>query len=211
MKDFSGIKNIIFDLGAVIIPINFTLTFNAFASLSQLSVEEIQIRYQSSTLFVEFEKGMVGNFQFISGVRELLNLSASISDQQIIDSWNALLLPIPAERIHRIQELSQRYRVFLLSNTNPIHINEVQSILYKNTEIARLEDVFEKAWYSYDLGLIKPGIAIYTTVLNQKKLDASETVFLDDNSDNVAGALAADIHALLVDDNNTLLELLKHA
>jgi len=211
MKDFASIKNIIFDLGAVIIPINFSLTFKAFASLSQLSIEEIQLRYQSSTLFIDFEKGIVGNYHFLLGVRKLLNLSASISDEQIVDAWNALLLQIPAERVQRIQELSQNYRVFLLSNTNPIHITEVQSILYKNTQVARLEDVFEKVWYSYDLGLIKPGIDIYTTVLQQKQLKASETVFLDDNTDNVAGANAAGIHALLVDDNNTLLELLKHA
>lgn len=211
MKDFSGVKNIIFDLGAVIIPIDFSLTFNAFASLSKLPVEEIKLRYQSSVLFADFEKGIIGNYQFLTGVRELLNLSVSISDQQIVDAWNALLLQIPAERVHRIQELSKSYRVFLLSNTNPIHIAEVQAILYKNTQIHRLEDIFEKAWYSYDLGLIKPGVDIYTTVLKQKQLKAAESVFLDDNADNISGADAAGITALLVDDHKTLLELLKHA
>lgn len=211
MKDFSSVKNIIFDLGAVIIPIDFTLTFSAFASLSQLPVEEIQLRYQASNLFVDFEKGLIGNYQFLSGVRGLLNLSAFISDQQIVDAWNALLLQIPAERIHRIQELSKSYRIFLLSNTNPIHIAEVQAILYKNTQVNRLEEIFEKAWYSYDVGLIKPGVDIYTTVLKQKELKASETVFLDDNADNIAGAHATGINALLVDDRNTLLELMKHA
>lgn len=211
MKDFSSVKNIIFDLGAVIIPINFSLTFNAFASLSQLPVEEIQLRYQSSTLFIDFEKGIIGNYQFVSGVRALLNLPDSITDQQIVDAWNALLLQIPAERVQRIQELSKKYRVFLLSNTNPIHIAEVQSILYKNTGLHRLEEIFEKAWYSYDLGLIKPYVDIYTAVLVQKQLNASETVFLDDNLDNIAGATAAGIKALPVDDTNTLLALLKHA
>ena len=211
MKDFTRIKNIIFDLGAVIIPIDFSLTFRAFASLSNLPLEEIQSRYQASTLFVEFEKGIIGNFQFLVGVRQLLELSDSITDQQLVDAWNALLLEIPAERVHRIQELSKQYRVFLLSNTNPIHIAEVQSILYRNTQIAQLEAIFEKAWYSYDLGLIKPGIAIYQKVLEQKQLAAAETIFLDDSVDNVAGAVAAGIQALLVDEHTSLLELLKHA
>lgn len=211
MKDFSGIKNIIFDLGAVIIPIDFSLTFQSFAELSALSPAEIQSRYQSSTLFTDFEKGYIGNFQFVVGVRQLLNLSTTISDQQIIDAWNALLLPIPAERIRRIQQLSASYRLFLLSNTNPIHITEVQAILHRNTQVAQLENIFEKVWYSYDIGLIKPHVEIYTTVLNQKQLKASETVFLDDNADNIAGAKAAGIHALLVDAEHSLLELLKHA
>lgn len=211
MKDFSAIKNIIFDLGAVIIPIDFLLTFRAFASLSNLPVEEIQLRYQSSTLFVDFEKGYIGNYQFLTGVRQLLNLSESISDQQIVDAWNALLLPIPAERVQRIQQLSNTYRVFLLSNTNPIHISEVQAILYQHTQVAQLENIFEKVWYSYDLGLIKPGVEIYKAVLDQKQLNAAETVFLDDNADNIAGAKTAGINALLVDANNSLLELLKHA
>ncbi|MGN6645104.1 MAG: HAD family hydrolase [Cytophaga sp.] len=211
MKDFSNIKNIILDLGAVIIPIDFSLTFQAFASLSGLSIQEIEQRYKSSNLFIDFEKGIIGNYQFLCGVRVLLNLPSSISDQQITDAWNALLLPIPMDHIKRIQELASTYRLFLLSNTNPIHIAEVQAILYKYTQVSRLEKLFEKVWYSYDLGLIKPGVDIYKTVLMQKQLTEQETVFLDDNADNVAGAKQAGIHALLVDEQSTLIELMKHA
>lgn len=211
MKDFSGIKNIIFDLGAVIIPIDFEKTFQAFSALSALPVHEIKRRYQSVSLFVDFEKGVIGNFAFLQELRRLLEVDAAVSDQQLIDAWNTLLLPIPKERTDRIKALAANYRLFLLSNTNPIHIKDVNRILTECTQIPALEHLFETTWYSYDLGLIKPGTDIYKTVLQLKALQAHETVFLDDNADNIAGARAVGIDALHVTESQSLLELLKHA
>jgi FMN phosphatase YigB (HAD superfamily) len=211
MKDFSAIKNIVFDLGAVIIPIDFEKTFNAFSNLSSLSVEEIKHRYQSTSLFINFEKGIIGNFAFLKELRVLLEADSEITDQQLIDAWNTLLLPIPKERIDRIKVLASTYRLFLLSNTNPIHIKDVNRILFECTQVPALEYLFETTWYSYDLGLIKPGIEIYKTILQIKELQANETVFLDDNADNIAGAKSAGICALHVTVEEHLLEQLKHA
>ncbi|WP_018343015.1 HAD family hydrolase [Cytophaga aurantiaca] len=211
MNDFTSIKNIIFDLGAVIIPIDFEKTFQAFATLSSLPVEEIKRRYQSTSLFIDFEKGIIGNFTFLQKLRSLLEVNDTTSDQQLIDAWNTLLLPIPQERIDRIKLLASDYRLFLLSNTNPVHIKDVNRILYECTQVSALEQLFETTWYSYDLGLIKPSTEIYETVLQLKELKASETVFLDDNADNIAGALATGIHALHVTEEHHLLEQLKHA
>jgi FMN phosphatase YigB (HAD superfamily) len=211
MKDFSAIKNIVFDLGAVIIPIDFEKTFNAFSILSSLPAEEIKNRYQSTTLFINFEKGIIGNFTFLKELRVLLEVDATITDQQLIDAWNTLLLPIPKERIDRIKVLASTYRLFLLSNTNPIHIKDVNRILFECTQVPALEHLFETTWYSYDLGLIKPGIEIYKTILHIKELQANETVFLDDNEDNIAGARSAGIYALHITAEGHLLEQLKHA
>jgi len=211
MKDFSIIKNIVFDLGAVIIPIDFEKTFQAFSILSKLPVEEIKRRYQSTSLFVEFEKGIIGNFTFLKELRILLEVDNTVSDQQLIDAWNTLLLPIPKERIDRIKILASTYRLFLLSNTNPIHIKDVNRILFQCTEVPALENLFETAWYSYDLGLIKPHATIYETILQVKELKANETVFLDDNTDNITGALSVGIYALHVTEEQQLLEHLKHA
>ena len=154
MKDFSSIKNIVFDLGAVIIPIDFEKTFQAFSTLSKISVEEIKRKYQTSSIFQEFEKGIIGNYTFIQELRTLLEVNNTTSDQQLIDAWNALLLPIPKERIDRIKVLASSYRLFLLSNTNPIHIKDVNRILIECTEVPALENLFETTWYSYDLNQI---------------------------------------------------------
>ncbi len=211
MKDFSNIKNIIFDLGAVIIPIDFEKTFHAFSLLSRLPVDEIKRRYQSASLFVDFEKGLIGNFTFLQQLRRLLEAESTVSDQQLIDAWNTLLLPIPPERVDKIKALASNYRLFLLSNTNPIHIKDVNRILFECTGVPALEHLFETTWYSYDIGLIKPSTDIYKTVLQIKELKANETVFLDDNADNIAGALSVGIDALHVTESHSLLELLKHA
>lgn len=211
MKDFSSIKNIVFDLGAVIIPIDFEKTFQAFSTLSKISVEEIKRKYQTSSIFQEFEKGIIGNYAFIQELRTLLEVNNTTSDQQLIDAWNALLLPIPKERIDRIKVLASSYRLFLLSNTNPIHIKDVNRILIECAEVPALENLFETTWYSYDLGLIKPDTSIYETILRIKELKANETVFLDDNADNIKGALSTGISALHVTEQQHLLEQLKHA
>lgn len=211
MTSFTGIKNIIFDLGAVIIPIDFEKTFEAFARLSHLPKTVVKSRYAASTLFTDFEKGLIGNFSFLQQLRALLNVPDPVTDQQLIDAWNALLFPIPAERIARIQALASSYRLFLLSNTNPIHIHEVQRILYASTRVDCLERLFEHTWYSYDLGLIKPHASIYENVLQRKNLLAHETVFLDDNTDNITGAAQVGIHTIHITEESGLLETLKHA
>ncbi len=211
MNRFSNIKNIILDLGAVIIPIDFEHTFRAFSMLSKIPVEEIKSRYQQSSLFVDFEKGLIGNFAFLRELRLLLNLEPTISDQLLIDAWNALLLPIPEERINRILDLTDTYRIFILSNTNPIHIKKVNEILYDFAGLPALEEVVEHTFYSYDLGLIKPDPSIYTRTLSQFNLKATETIFLDDNADNITGAESVGIHAVLVTEQLSLLDILKDA
>jgi FMN phosphatase YigB (HAD superfamily) len=211
MTDFKHIKNIIFDLGAVIIDIDFEKTFHVFSELSSLPIHEVAKRYHSATFFSDFEKGLIGNYTFVQNVRELLQLPIVISDQQIIDAWNKLLITIPTDRIDRIKVLSKKYRLFLLSNTNPVHIYEVNNILHKTNGIDRLERLFETTWYSYDLGLIKPHVSIYERVLSDKLLNAEETVFLDDNAENIHGALKTGIKALHVQGTNDLIELLKYA
>ena len=95
MDEFKHIKNIIFDLGAVIIPIDFEKTFCAFSNLSGIPVDEIKTRYLNATLFVDFETGLIGNFAFLQGLRLLLNMDQTISDHELRNAWNALLLDIP--------------------------------------------------------------------------------------------------------------------
>jgi putative hydrolase of the HAD superfamily len=205
----STIRNIVFDLGAVIIPIDFQRTFQAFSAISNLSVESLAYKYHSSEFFVEFEKGLIGNYVFIQHLRKLLDLSGNVEEKSIIEAWNKLLFPIPKERIQRIQELGKKYNLYLLSNTNPIHIKEVNTILKKSSGVSFLEDLFIHTYYSYDIGLIKPSTAIYEHVLNTSQLIANETLFLDDNFDNIQSALSIGIQAVHVTESMDMLSILK--
>ncbi|MCU0417250.1 MAG: HAD family phosphatase [Cytophagaceae bacterium] len=191
---------LLFDLGAVIIPIDFSKTFRAFATLSGKSTEEIQqlyLHHQEDT-FLAFEKGQIGNHQFFNQVRSLLQLSPTITNDQVVAAWNALLLDIPKERIERLQKLQQQHTLCLLSNTNPIHIQEVNRILYKCTGVAMLEDLFSHTFYSYDMGLVKPFPDIYRYVSHHQDCPLNTITFFDDHPDNVKGAAAVGIHSVTI-------------
>ena len=207
--DFSSIKNIIFDLGGVIINIDFQYTFEAFARLGNTDILSTLKKFDSLEVFKRYEKGEFSDAE----LRKLLKkeFNTELSDVQIDEAWNALLLDIPRERIDLIQRLKQNYQVFLLSNTNNIHIEEVNKILYRSTGLNSLDQLFHTAYYSYKMNMAKPEAEIYQYVLKEQGLNPGETVFIDDNKDNISGAQQAGIRTIRVEAPNTILDLLKNA
>jgi glucose-1-phosphatase len=114
-----GIKNIIFDLGGVILNIDYNRTANAFRQLGCENFDELYSQQKQSGLFDEFETGKISPQAFIN---ELLRvLPKGISAKQVIDAWNAMLIDLPKVRLEKLLEHKQNYRTFLLSNTNAIH------------------------------------------------------------------------------------------
>ncbi len=129
------------------------------------------------------------------------------ADEVIDTAWNTILLDLPVERVKRIQELQGKYRLFLLSNTSPIHIRRVNEIL-TGLGLPVLEDLFERVFYSYEVRLAKPSPEIYSYVLEEAGLKANETAFLDDNYANIQGALSVGIQAVHVQKPLTILDYL---
>lgn len=144
---------------------------------------------------------------FLNQVRHIAN-GSNWPDEHIIDAWNTLLLDIPADRIELLQELNKNYRLFLLSNTSPIHIRKVNQILFETAGISDLNELFEKVYYSYELGCMKPDAIIYEKVLEDASILPEESLFLDDNADNIAGALAAGINSIHVEHPLTIRDYL---
>ncbi len=207
--DFKKIKNIIFDLGDVIINIDPPRTYQAFADLKGITLEETYKIVDDNAFFDKYDKGHFSDQGFIDYVREKLEVSNS--DQEIVAAWNALLLDMPKERIERIQELSKKYTIYLLSNTCSLHIIEVNNILYKSAGVKDLKDLFTTAYFSFDLGLRKPDKTIYIKVLDDANIKADETLFLDDNLQNIEAAQSLGIHCIHVQKPTTMLEYLKDA
>jgi epoxide hydrolase-like predicted phosphatase len=141
-------------------------------------------------------------------VREILNFP-DLSDEAIDTAWNSLLLDLPPERVELLRRLATRYRLFLLSNTSSIHITQVNKILEASTGVGQLEDLFETVFLSYEMGLMKPDIRIYQQVLDKAGLKAEETLFLDDNADNIRSAAQLGIETIHVQKPVTILEYLK--
>lgn len=205
---FSEIKNIIFDLGNVIINIDFDLTYQAFEKLTDKNLKEVYQEFEEKQIWERYELGELSNEAFIQLLKETLEIASS--DDEVIKAWNALLLDIPVQRIQRIKELSKKYRLFILSNTSDLHILDVNRILKASNGIADLKELVEVAYYSYEMELRKPGRDIYHQVLIDSGLKASETLFLDDNEDNIIGAKKVGLHTIHVTDLD-LCDYLKEA
>ncbi|MCR6639010.1 MAG: HAD family phosphatase [Sporocytophaga sp.] len=207
--NFSEYKNIIFDLGAVIINIDFQKTFEAFSKIGNTDVLQVLKKFEDHRILHRYETGEVDDKGFRNLIRE--EFGSQLSDDQIDDAWNALLLDIPQDRINLILKLKNKYRLFILSNTNAIHIKGVNTILNKTTGIPNLDKIFEKVYYSHQVLLRKPDVAIYEYLLRDKDLKASETIFLDDNLDNIKASERVGITSLWVNHPLTILDLLKDA
>ncbi|GAB4038507.1 HAD family hydrolase [Spirosoma jeollabukense] len=201
------LKNLIFDLGDVIIPIDLSAPVRNFAMLANLPEEEVRAIWKQHDLFDQYETGLIDDEAFRGHVRRLLN-NADWADEVIDTTWNTVLLDLPLERIERIKKLKASYRLFLLSNTSPIHIRRVNQVL-ANMNQPTLEELFERVFYSYEVRLAKPSPEIYQHVLTEAGLVAQETAFFDDNAANIRTAGELGIQAVHVQPPMTILDYLK--
>lgn len=199
--------NIIFDYGGVIINIDTFKTINEFAEISgkdPLALYQDSLKY---SVFPDFEKGLISEIEFVEGVRELLG--ADIGDQQIIEGWNAMILDIPAKRIELLKQLSANKNIFLLSNTNSIHLTRVGVEVRKVMNQDLIDPLFNKAYYSHLMGMRKPDSEIYDFVISENELDPSKTLFLDDNPDNLKGAEKLGIQTIQVTEEHGIIDIFR--
>lgn len=190
-----NIKNIIFDLGGVILNIDFKKTNEAFHLLGLKDFGQYINQFHISDLFLRYEIGEIDDLEFVDSVAKLSD--APIPKDKIKEAWNALLLDFPQERIDLLRKIKSHYRTFLLSNTNSIHLQEYNQRLH-NEQGVYLEDLFEKAYYSHVVKMRKPHAEIFQLVLDENNLVASETLFIDDTYSNFGEAqrLGIRIHHL---------------
>ena len=206
LLDKSTLKNIIFDLGDVIIPIDLSAPVRNFAMLANLPEDEVRAIWTQHDMFNQYETGLIDDDSFRGHVRRLLK-NDDWADEVIDTTWNTVLLDLPVDRIDRIKELKTSYRVFLLSNTSPIHIRRVNQVL-ANLNQPTLEELFERVFYSYEVRLMKPAPEIYQHVLSEAGLVAQETAFFDDNAANIRAAAELGIQAVQVQPPMTILDYL---
>ena len=199
-----GIKNIIFDLGGVILNLDNQRTEDAFTSLGVKDFRSYFGHGHASSFFKEYEVGRLSDQQFVDSIRQLTGLS--VPDEAIVDSWNALLLDFPPERIQLLKQLRKTYRLFLFSNTNALHLAALQQIYVGTFGEGSLEDHFEKTYYSHLLGMRKPDKEPFEHILQENQLNAGETMFVDDAIINVEGAERVGLRGLFLRPGVSLLD-----
>lgn len=198
-------KNIIFDLGGVIINLDTHLTLEAFKKCSNLNAEACEKQFITNPVFNEYEQGHISDNDFRDHVRQIIK--NNISEHEFDSAWNAMILELPAERLALLEELrSKGVSLFLLSNTNNIHLQRVFQTI-KQTGDKPLEAYFDKCYYSHLIKARKPDKESFECILNDNNIKPEETLFLDDNKDNLNGAKKLGIHTRWVDDADRLKEL----
>jgi glucose-1-phosphatase len=191
-----NIKNIILDLGGVLINLDYNKTNEA---LSKLGYANGFTKAKQINLFDKLEEGKVSELDFLKEFNTLAG--ANHEHKTIIDAWNAILLDFPYERLALLKELNENYRVFLFSNTNTIHIKEVNAELKKQHSIDNLNGYFEKVYLSHELGIRKPKIEGFKHIVETNNLTLKETLFIDDSPQHIEGAKKAGLEAEWLDLN----------
>lgn len=201
----ADIKNIIFDLGGVLLDIDPQRSIRAFRELGMADLIKPGGWGYDHDVFLRMEQGLLNEQQFRDGVRELL--PATATDQQIDDAWCAMLISFPPEKICLLQRLSPKYRLYLFSNTNSIHIRHFHELFRKEFGFF-LSGLFIKAYYSSDIKLRKPDLRSFLFVLDDAGLNPSETLFIDDLDKNTEAAAQAGLQTICLTPGMDLVKLL---
>ncbi|MDB9701874.1 HAD family phosphatase [Flavobacteriales bacterium] len=191
MKELEGIKNIIFDLGGVILNIDYQLTVEAFKKLGIDDFEEIFSQYKQSTLSDDFETGRITELEFYEGIKTISGKDFTFEEYK--NAWNALLLDLPKERINILKKLSKKYRLFLFSNTNETHYKEFVTKVESD-----FNTIFEKTYYSHQFGKRKPDSDSFLSILKENNLIIEEILFVDDSIQHIESANLLGIRTLLI-------------
>jgi len=183
-------KAIIFDLGAVILNINYQNTIDEFTKLGVKNASTFYSKKVQTNLFNQIEKGMISSNEFLKALQKETKNANII---QVEQAWNAMLLDLPEERLKLIKKLKNNHAIYLLSNTNAIHIDAFKKQLGNKKWLAFCE-LFDKMYLSHELGLRKPDVKIFEYILKEQKLKAEEVFFIDDSPQHIACAKKIGIH-----------------
>jgi len=205
------IKNIIFDLGNVIIDLDIPRTEQQFQALLEEDFEASFAKSHAEDVFNRYEVGEFSEEEFVGLLQK--TATRKLPAQAVIDAWNGMLLGIPPQRFELLKRLQPRYNLYLLSNTNATHLAWVDAHLraeYDMTIQDFNERYFVKPYYSHLIQLRKPNTEVYEFVLADAGLEASETLFIDDNADNIAGAKKVGLHTILHSIGDEVAEVMKN-
>lgn len=197
-----GIRHIIFDLGGVLLNIDYQLTEKAFVDLGITNFAEMYSQLQQTSLFDDFEVGRISAAEFIKSLKDASGVN--VSDREITDAWNAMLLDFPLRRLQILQQLRTYYDLILLSNTNEIHEAAFNEILASQNGIPNIGAFFDRVYLSHRIGMRKPDVAVFERIIAENQLQKEHTLFIDDSPQHVEGARAAGIQAIWLEKGMTI-------
>lgn len=195
------IESVIFDLGGVILNIDYQKTIDQFKSLGISDFNKNYSQFNQSNLFDLFETGQISEADFFS---KLQDGDPKICKTSLMDAWNAMLLDLPKERWDFLLALKEQLPIVLLSNTNETHVTALNKLLPEETSLNKLKSIFKNAYFSNEIGLRKPEKETFEWVLKQNNFKAETTLFIDDSIQHIEGAKSIGIKTWHLDKGSIL-------
>lgn len=189
-------KAILFDLGGVLLNLDYQRTEDAFVQLGLTDFNAMYSQLAQTDLFNRFEIGDISAFHFVN--RLLDQLPAGTTANQVVHAWNAMILDFPKERMEWLRSLGAQKPIYLFSNTNELHIDVVRRRLHESTGSAALETYFNGVYFSSEVGRRKPNPETFQWFLDQHQFTPEEVLFIDDSLQHIEGASSIGIEARLL-------------
>lgn len=186
MEILNGVKNIIFDLGGVLLNIDPKKTIEAFGRLGMEQLIGDKGLSYDHDIFYLMEQGKVTSEEFRNGVRQLI--SEEVTDDQIDTAWTAMLLDFPANRVELVKNLRNSYKIYLFSNTNAIHVAKYHAN-FKSQHGFEVSSLFEIDFYSNEIGYRKPSPESFQEIIRLSGINPEESIFIDDSLPNVEASI----------------------
>jgi putative hydrolase of the HAD superfamily len=199
------VRNVIFDFGGVLFEIDYHAPVREFKKIGFSNFEEIYSQASQSQLFDRAETGKISNEDFYT---EIHSYCPTASRKEVIDAWNSILLHLMPEKVEVVAKTKEAgMRVFLLSNTNAIHVAEFERMIEQSYGLEKFKSYFEKVYYSNEIGIKKPYPETFLEVCKWNDLDPSETLFIDDSVQHVEGAKKAGLQVAHLKSDYTLEQI----
>ncbi|AFL85866.1 haloacid dehalogenase superfamily protein, subfamily IA, variant 3 with third motif having DD or ED [Belliella baltica DSM 15883] len=208
MKSIKNIDFLLFDLGNVIINIDYQFTINELNKILPKEKNRLPNSFFPSQFHKQYERGHISTKEFRSAVRNHFN--EGWSDDQIDNIWNSLLKDIPRERIQLIRKLRKDFGLAVLSNTNELHIKKLNDILKLEHDISSLHPLFDQVYFSHELHMAKPDMEVYEEVSKRLNTSPEKILFFDDLQENIAGAQKVGYQTQIIDHPNALLNFFEN-
>jgi putative hydrolase of the HAD superfamily len=208
MKNLQEIEFLIFDLGNVIYDIDYQRTFEKINSRLPKEQHHLIKEFMVSPIHFDLETGKSDEKTFRDSVRNYF--SADWEDEWIDEVWNSILVDIPQERLDLLVQLKEKYPLYMLSNTNSIHFKVVEKVFKEKLPENTWPQLFDHLFLSHEMGLRKPGEAIYREVVGTIGAPAGKCLFFDDLNENLLGAKKVGIQTHHIDHPKALINFFQH-
>jgi putative hydrolase of the HAD superfamily len=199
----NNVSAIIFDLGKVILNLDMEKSEYYFFEKFFGYKDNSNIAQSLFAILNDYETGVISTTQFLDRISEKAVINISHND--IIKEWNSMILDIPGKRIEMLKNLSKHFRLFMLSNTNELHVQCYENSLKDKAQFLNL---FEKIYYSYKLGHKKPDKETFQIIIRENNLNPLFTLFVDDKKENIEAAQQLGLQTLHIKDNVDVSDIL---